>query len=311
MSTSPSKVIRYAIYTRQSRDTLDSFSSCQVQCMTCEDFARQTGEVALQWIGQRFDDEGYSGATLDRPAMRELRKVIDAGGVDRVYAVALDRLTRNMRDAVVLLEQFDQAKVELRLVHQSELTSGPEYRFLKHVLAAFAQFEREMIATRIAESRANLKKHGRRLAGNVPYGYDADPVTKQLVPNPVEARRVRTIFRRAAEGQLPKQIAFSCNKQAWGTKLYDVKRSGKTKGGRRWTPRYVLAILQNPVYTGCFAEADRTRPGCHEAIIPPELFEQVRQTVSARRTTDRKERVSRRYASSMVSSRRGLSDRWP
>ena len=138
MSTSRSKLIRYAIYTRQSRDNLQDLSSCQVQFMTCEDFARQTGETNLHWIGQRFDDEGYSGATLDRPAMRKLRKVIDLGGVNRIYAVALDRLTRNMRDAVVLLDELDRAGVELRLVHQPDLTSGPEYRFLRYVLAAFA-----------------------------------------------------------------------------------------------------------------------------------------------------------------------------
>lgn len=295
MSTSATSPIRYAIYTRQSRDGLQDLSSCQVQFMTCEDFARQTGEPNLHWIGERFDDEGYSGATLDRPAMRKLRKVIGLNGVDRVYAVALDRLTRNMRDAVVLLDELDRAGVELRLVHQSELTSGPEYRFLKHVLAAFAQFEREMIASRIAETRAYLKKHGRRLAGNIPYGYDADPATKQLAPNPTEARRVRAIFRRAAEGQLPKQIAFACNKQGWRTKVYHVKRSGKVRGGGRWTPRSVLAILANPVYTGRFAEGDQTRPGCHEPIVAPEFFERVQLIVSARRTTERKKRTLLRY----------------
>lgn len=250
MSTSATSPIRYAIYTRQSSDSLQDFSSCQVQFMTCEDFARQTGEANLHWIGERFDDEGYSGVTLDRPAMRKLRKVIELGGLDRVYVAAIDRLTRNMRDAVVLLDELDRAGVELRLVHQPELTSGPEYRFLKHVLAAFAQFEREMIASRIAESRAYLKKHGRRIAGKVPYGYDSDAATKQLVPNAAEARRVRAVFGRAADGQLPKQIAFACNKQGWSTKVYHAKRSGKVTGGGRWTTRQILTVLRNPVYIG-------------------------------------------------------------
>jgi len=129
--------------------------------------------------------------------MRRLRKVIDLGGIDRLYAVALDRLTRNRRDAVILFDELDKAGVELRLVHQPELSSGPETRFLGHILAAFAEFERDMIAARIAESRAYLKGHGRRLAGKVPYGYDADPVTRQLVPNAVEARRVRAILARS------------------------------------------------------------------------------------------------------------------
>jgi len=182
MSVSPAKIIRYAVYTRQSVDKGDEFSSCEVQFQTCQDFASETDGPNLHWIGRRFDDLGCSGATLDRPAMRKLRKVIDLGGIHRLHAVALDRLTRSMRDAIFLLGELEKAGVELRLVHQAELTSGPHNRFLRHILAAFAEFEREMINTRTAESRAYRKKHGRRLAGPPPFGYDADPVTKQLVP---------------------------------------------------------------------------------------------------------------------------------
>ena len=201
----------YAVYTRQSSDGLLDFSSCEAQFVTCQEFAGEAGETDLRWYGQRFDDEGYSGATLERPGMRKLCKVIDLGGIHYVYAVALDRLSRNMRDAVVLLDEFDKAGVELRLVHQSELTSRPDNRFLRHILAAFAEFERDMIATRIAESRAYLRKHGRRLAGPPPFGYDADPITKQLVPNKAEARRVRAMFKRAVGGQTPSQIAERVN----------------------------------------------------------------------------------------------------
>ena len=88
-------VIRYAIYTRQSVEKIDDLGSCEVQFITCHDHAQATGEPNLHWTGQRFDDDGYSGATLDRPAMRRLRRVIDLGGIDRLYAVALDRLIRS------------------------------------------------------------------------------------------------------------------------------------------------------------------------------------------------------------------------
>jgi len=87
-----------------------------------------------------------------------------------------------------------------------------------------------MIATRIAESRTYLKKHGRRLAGKVPFGYDTDPETRQLVPNPIEAPQVVAIFERAARGELPKQIADDINDLGWRTKVYHSKRSGKTTG---------------------------------------------------------------------------------
>ena len=99
--------IRYAIYTRQSVEKLADFSSCEAQFLTCRDFVNAMNDPLLHWCGQPFDDEGQSGSTLDRPAMRKLRKVVDLGGIDRIYAVALDRVTRSMRDAVVLLEEFD------------------------------------------------------------------------------------------------------------------------------------------------------------------------------------------------------------
>lgn len=284
-------MIRYAIYTRQSVEKLADFSSCQAQFHTCQDFAQATGEPNLHWCGQRFDDEGQSGATLDRSAMRKLRKVVDLGGVNRIYAVALDRITRSMRDAVVLMDEFDNAGVEVRFVHQPELTFGAQGRFLRHVLAAFAEFERDMIATRIAESRAYLKQHGRRLAGNVPFGYDAAPETRQLVPNPEEAPRVAAIFARAAGGELPKQIAKDINELGWPTKVYHAKRSGRTFGGNKWTARQVIDTLRNPVYVGRFADGVDSREGCHEPIVDQETFDAVQQELDSRRTTDCRKRV--------------------
>ncbi len=286
-------MIRYAIYTRQSVEKLADFSSCEAQFHTCRDFVNALNDQRLRWCGQRFDDEGQSGATLDRPAMRKLRKVVDLGGIDRIYAVALDRLTRSMRDAVLLLDEFDKAGVDVHFVHQPELTFGAQGRFIRHVLAAFAEFERDMIATRIAESRAYLKQHGRRLAGKVPYGYDADPATKQLTPNRTEAPRAAAIFERAARGELPNQIAKDINDLGWPTKVYHSRRSGKTTGGGKWTARQIVDTLRNPVYVGRFADGTDTRDGCHEPIVDQATFDAVQRQLDSRRTTadDRPKRV--------------------
>ena len=292
MTTSSSpKPIRYAIYTRQSVEKLADFSSCQAQFQTCQDFVAALNDPLLHWCGQHFDDEGQSGSTLDRPAMRKLRKVADLGGVKRIYAVALDRITRSMRDAIVLIDEFEQAGVDVHFVHQPELTLGAQGRFLRHVLAAFAEFEREMIATRIAESRAYLKQHGRRLAGKVPYGYNADPATKQLTPNPTESPRAAEIFRRAGKGELPKQIATEINALGWPTKVYHSMRSGQTTGGGKWTARQINDTLRNPVYIGQFADDTKTRDGCHEAIVDEATFDAVQEQLDARRTTNRQKRT--------------------
>ena len=151
------------------------------------DFAQGAAVPGARWIAERFDDEGVSGRTLDRPALNRLRERICEGEINIVYTVAMDRLSRSLRDTVTLFEELESADVEVRLVHQPELSSSPESRLLRHILASFAEFEREMIATRIDETRAYLKRHGRRLAGPPPYGYDSDPETKQLVPNQSEA----------------------------------------------------------------------------------------------------------------------------
>ncbi len=99
--------IRYAIYTRQSVERLADFSSCQAQFDTCRDLAEASGEPGQVWCGQHFDDEGQSGATLDRPAMQKLGKVICLG-TQRIYDVTLDRITRSMRNAILLMDKFDK-----------------------------------------------------------------------------------------------------------------------------------------------------------------------------------------------------------
>ena len=273
----------YAIYTRQSTDTTADFSSCDAQYAVCQDFAKASGEANHYWCGQCFDDEGRSGVTLDRPALRRLRKVIELGGIDRLYVVALDRLSRRLADMITLLDELERAGVELRLVHQPELGQAAESRLLRHILASFAEFEREMIAARIAETRAYLKKHGRRLAGPEPFGYDADPDTKHLVPNTREARRVRANIKRAAAGQTPTEIARRVDHLGWRTKRWVSRRSGRTIGGGRWTARRVLDVLRNPVYISRFADNEATRPGCHAAIVLTEAFKLVQHLLDERR----------------------------
>tara|TARA_Y100001933_G_scaffold247785_1_gene280987 strand:- start:111 stop:1379 length:1269 start_codon:yes stop_codon:yes gene_type:complete len=282
---------RFAIYTRRSAEPRDGLSSCDAQFQTCLDFATAESAPKAAWVEERFDDKSVSGRTLDRPALNRLRRRLSKRDVDVVYAVAMDRLSRTLRDVVVLFDEFESAGVAVRLVHQPELSSGPESRLLRHILASFAEFERDMIAARIAKTRAYLKRHGRRLAGPPPYGYDADPDTKQLVPNHVEARRVRAIFRRAARGQSPSEIARAIDRMGWRTKKRLAKRSGKIVGGGRWTARQVVETLRNPVHLGMFADGSSTRPGCHRAVVDEMLFDAKQRKLDARRTTDKTGRV--------------------
>ncbi|MDP1663461.1 MAG: recombinase family protein [Phycisphaerales bacterium] len=286
---------RFAIYTRQSVDTAKDVSSCDGQFMVCMDCARAYGERDTDWIGERFDDQGWSGANLDRPAIKRLREAISDNRVKRVYAVALDRLSRTMRDSVLIMDELDAAGVELRFVHQPGLGTTAEGRFLRHIIGSFAQFEHELIVGRLSDTRLFLKAHGRRLAGPPPYGYDADPKSKQLVPSPVEAKRLRTIFEMAASGTLPTEIARHLNGNGWTTKQRLSKRSGKNVGGGKWTARQVLDVLNNPVCLGVFADNDKVRPGCHSAIIDLKVFSDAASHLDARRRSGKSPRISHQF----------------
>ena len=120
----------------------------------------------------------------------------------------------------------------------------------------------------------------------MPYGYDTDPATKQLVMNRSEARRVRAIFRRAADGQTPSEIAKRIDHLGWRTKEWTSRRTGKIVGGGRWTARQIVSLLRNPVYLGQFAEGDATRPGCHEAIVTSKLSDAARKQLDSRRSAE-------------------------
>jgi len=292
--------VRYAIYTRQSvSDEGKVLSSCDVQLDICRDFIQAQADSSWKWISRRFDDVGFSGASTDRPALQRLLTHIENRDVDKVVVYRLDRLTRRLMDCVDILTTFRDAGVELLIVTAPELRRAATDKLLLNVMATFAEFERDMIRSRLADTRAALKRHGRRLAGPPPYGYDIDPRTKQLVVNAAEARRVKAMFQAAANGKLPSGIAADANRRGWRTRRSVAERSGRASGGGPWSPRQVLTVLRNPVHIGCFHDGKGRRPGQHDAIVSLELFEQVQEQITARR----KSGPRRRY--------KGRAPEWP
>ena len=280
-----SSTLRCAIYTRQSTtDDGRVLSSCEAQLSICLDFINAHAG-SWEWTGERFDDVGVSGATTDRPALQRLLERVHGHAIDKVVVYRLDRLTRSMRDSLDILDAMRQAGVELLIVTAPELGSAATDRFLLNMMGAFAEFERDMIRSRLVDTRETLKRHGRRLAGLVPFGYDAAPSTRQLIANESEALQIRYIFELAASGKTARQISEEVNARGWRTKLRVAKRSGRIRGGNAWTPRQILDTLANPVYIGCFADGKAIRPGRHQPIVSRKLFDQARAQVESRRTT--------------------------
>lgn len=269
----PETPVRCAIYTRQSVDSQDDLSSCQVQFDACCAFVQSQAGAGWVLVEDRFDDEGYSGATLGRPALERLLGVVRSGGVDRVVVYRLDRLSRSLRHFVQLSEELRSHNVALTIVSAPMLGAAALDNMMLNVMASFAEFEREMTATRMAEAREYLKLHGRRVAGAVPFGYSAAPRTKQLVVVSEEAEIVSRIFQWAAAKMTPSTIVALANTQGW-----------RTKNNNRWTPRQVQYTLTNYVYAGLVLDGYGFRKGCHEGLITKEIYDQFQALLAERRS---------------------------
>jgi site-specific DNA recombinase len=172
-----------AIYTRQSSNTTTDLTSCQMQFEACESFIKEHAGRGWRWVEEDFNDEGWSGATLDRPALQRLLAKMRNGEIDRLLIYRLDRLSRSVIDSVQLLNELRERRIELVIVTSPEIGSTAQDSLILNILSAFAEFESDLIAKRIADARAALKRKGRRVGGALPLGYDADLLTKQLLIN--------------------------------------------------------------------------------------------------------------------------------
>jgi site-specific DNA recombinase len=188
--------VRCAIYCRKSSEEglEQSFNSLDAQREACAayiDSQRHEGWLALD---DRYDDGGYSGGTLERPALQRLIRDIEAGRVDTVVCYKIDRLSRSLTDFAKLVEVFERNSVTFVSVTQSFCTTTSMGRLTLNILLSFAQFEREVIGERIRDKFAASRAKGLWMGGRPPLGYDVRD--RKLVVNPTEAELVRLIFRR-------------------------------------------------------------------------------------------------------------------
>src|SRR5438270_582216 len=185
---------RCALYTRKSSEEglEQEFNSLAAQREACEAYIRSQQHEGWVLARNRYDDGGFSGGNLDRPALQCLLADIRAGRIDIVVVYKVDRLTRSLADFARLVEIFDAQGVSFVSVTQQFNTTSSMGRLTLNVLLSFAQFEREVTGERIRDKIAASKKKGMWMGGNVPLGYDANERT--LVINPAEAETVRRIF---------------------------------------------------------------------------------------------------------------------
>ena len=278
--------LRCAIYTRKSTEEgLDqAFNSLDAQREACEAYIRsQAGEGWTALLTQ-YDDGGYSGGNLNRPAMQQLLDDVDAGKVDVIVVYKVDRLTRSLMDFAKIVERLDARGVSFVSVTQAFNTTTSMGRLTLNVLLSFAQFEREVTGERIRDKIAASKAKGMWMGGNVPLGYDLGD--RELVVNPQEAEQVRHIFRRYVELRSGIALMNELRRDGIMSKRW-TSRSGKERGGSEFSSGALYYLLQNRLYLGEIVHKDARHPGAHDAIVSDELFGAVSELLATRRRNRR------------------------
>ncbi|ODS01872.1 hypothetical protein AUC71_02960 [Methyloceanibacter marginalis] len=273
---------RCAIYTRKSSEEgLDQeFNSLQAQREACEAFITSQKSEGWQVLPTSYDDGGWSGGTLDRPALQQLLADIRASKVDVVVVYKIDRLTRSLFDFAKIVEVFDAHSVSFVSVTQAFNTTTSMGRLTLNVLLSFAQFEREVTGERIRDKIAASKKKGMWMGGFAPLGYDAKD--RKLVINEPEAESVRYIFRSYLE--LGSVYKLKAELEAKGiTSKRRIRANGNPRGGCSIAAGALYQMMQNPIYTGRIGYQGEVYEGEHEPIVEPELWEAVQQSLAAKR----------------------------
>jgi DNA invertase Pin-like site-specific DNA recombinase len=268
-------VKRCALYTRKSSDEgLDqAFNSLDAQREACQAYVKSQKGEGWRALATIYDDGGYSGGTMERPALQRLLADIEADRVDVVVVYKIDRLTRSLTDFARMVDLFDRHGATFVSVTQAFNTTTSMGRLTLNVLLSFAQFEREVTGERIRDKIAASKSKGMWMGGNVPLGYDLPTEgSRALVVNEAEAAAVRTIFSTYLE--LGSVHALQRWLDARGIRSKRRRtRAGRTIGGRAFSRGALFQLLRNRIYLGQIVHKDKVHDGLHPAIVDVALFE--------------------------------------
>jgi site-specific DNA recombinase len=281
------KVLRCAVYTRVSTEygLEQEFNSLDAQRESSEAYVKSQAHEGWRCLPTQYNDRGFSGGSLNRPALQKLLSDIRDRLVDVVVVYKVDRLTRSLADFAKLVELFDAHGVSFVSVTQAFNTTTSMGRLTLNVLLSFAQFEREVTGERIRDKVAASKRKGMRMGGPVPLGYDVKD--KKLVINPEEAERVRTIFRQYLKLKSITKLLDDLHRRKILTKR-TARSNGRVRGGIDFSKGSLAYLLKNRVYIGDIVHKGKHYTGEHPALLDVPLFEAVQslmvQTGSRRRT---------------------------
>lgn len=279
MTEGPARKVCCAIYTRKSTDEglEQSFNSLDAQREACAAYAASQRHEGWEVLPQFYDDGGYSGGTLDRPALKQLLADVSAGNVDVIILYKIDRLTRSLADFARIVDVLDRALASFVSVTQAFNTTTSMGRLTLNVLLSFAQFEREVGAERVRDKIAASKRKGMWMGGVCPLGYDVR--NRALVVNETEACVVRQIFDIYLALGSVRSLEDDLRNRGVCSKLR-VSRAGVEAGGNSISRGALYVMLRNVLYVGQVSHKGSVFPGQHEGIVDPEIFERVQRLLN-------------------------------
>lgn len=277
---------RCAIYTRKStEDGLEQeFNSLDAQRESGENYIKAQVNEGWECLPDRYDDGGFTGGNMERPALQRLLAAIESGKVDSVVVYKVDRLSRSLLDFAKMVETFDKHQVSFVSVTQLINTSTSMGRLMLNVLLSFAQFEREIISERTRDKIAAARRRGKWSGGMPLFGYNVDPQGSKLIVNEDEAARVRTIFELYLAHQSLLAVVAELDERGWHNKRWTT-RKGIERGGKRFTKTSLHKLLTNVTYIGKIRYKDEVHNGEQEAIVSTEVWQRVQSLLSRNRRT--------------------------
>ena len=274
------KQVNCAIYTRKSSEEgmEQEFNSLDAQYFSCAEFIKSQKSENWILIDKKYNDGGFSGGNINRPALKELLDDVQSGKIDVIVVYKIDRLTRSLADFVKLIEIFEAHNVSFISVTQQFNTSSSIGRLTLSILITFAQFEREITSERIRDKIQQSKDKGLWMGGPVPLGYNAKD--RRLYINRTNAKLVRYIFENYAEMRSVATLKkfLIANQDTLKVSRYYVNGAAR-KPRKVFTKSGLVAILNNPIYIGKLRHKNKILNGKHSPIISQSLWEKVQKII--------------------------------
>lgn len=279
--------VRCAIYTRKStEDGLEQeFNSLDAQREACAAYILSQKHEGWSLVPDFYDDGGFSGGSLERPALKQLLQDIEAGKVHIIVVYKVDRLTRSLADFAKIVDVLDAKGASFVSVTQAFNTTTSMGRLTLNVLLSFAQFEREVTGERIRDKIAASKMKGLWMGGPVPLGYEVSERKLHVVE--IEAATVRDIMQRYLRTASAGTLIEELERVGIRTKVQH-RVSGPHRGGIPFRRGSLYHLLKNPIYRGFIVHKGKAWPGEHEPIVDEDLWNAVQQKLAenaARRRT--------------------------